>query len=178
MKTKAVIVCALLILNISSASAEDIYTDATDQEWGVISTDDGFSKSFSIYKNASNQGYSDLGTENTYSIEIQCEAKKLAVLVYSDPIGIYPSSDFSRIGYALIKVDSGKITKYKYQTMKDSSGIALWSPKLLTTAMLKGKRQVAFKISSSIQADTVANFNLGNLNTYTAKFKSLGCSLK
>ena len=62
--------------------------------------------------------------------------------------------------------------------MGDSSGIAIWTPKTLTTAMLKGKRQVAFKIASSIQADTVANFALADLSKYVNKFKSLGCALK
>jgi hypothetical protein len=168
----------LTLLPIMEANAEDIYTDPTESSWGVISSDDGFSKSYTIYKNAINVGYSDFGTESTYSIEIQCEKKKLEVLIYADPIGIYPTTDLSRIGYAQVKIDSGKILKYKYMSLKDSSGIGIWSPKTLTTAMLKGKRQVAFKISSSIQADTVANFALGDLSDYVSKFKSLGCPLK
>lgn len=160
------------------AHAEDIYTDETETTWGVISSDDGFAKSFTIYKNAINAGYSDFGTENTYSIEIQCEARKLEVLVYAEPIGIYPTTDLSRVGYAQVKIDSGKINKYKYLALKDSSGIGIWSPKLLTSSILRGKRQVAFKISSSIQADTVANFAIADLGKYVNKFKSLGCSLK
>jgi hypothetical protein len=168
----------LAILPATYACAEDIYTDETESSWGVISSDDGFSKSYTIYKNALNVGYTDFGTENTYSMEIQCEKKKLEVLVYADPIGMYPTSDLSRVGYAQVKIDSGKITKFKYLTLKDSSGIGIWSPKTLTTAMLKGKRQVAFKIASSIQADTVANFALADLAQYVNKFKSLGCPLK
>jgi len=62
--------------------------------------------------------------------------------------------------------------------MKDSAGIVIWSPKTLMTAVLKGKRQVAFKIPSSIQQDAVAVFLLGDLTDYVAKFKSLGCPLK
>jgi hypothetical protein len=169
---------ALAIFPQSQASAEETYTEDTESTWGVISSDDGFTKTFTIFKNSSNVGYTDLGTENTYSIEIQCQQKKLNVLVYSDPIGIYPTDDLSGIGYAQVKVDSGKISKHKYVSLKDSSGIGLWTPKVLISSMLKGKRQVAFKIPSSVQADTVANFALGNLSSYVNKFKSLGCPLK
>jgi hypothetical protein len=169
---------SLALLPHTQAHAEDIYTDETETSWGVISSDDGFSKSYTIYKNAINAGYSDFGTENTYSMEIQCEKRKLEVLVYADPIGIYPTTDLRGVGYAQVKIDSGKISKYKYLAMKDSSGIGIWTPKTLTTAMLKGKRQVAFKITSSIQADTVANFALADLSKYVNKFKSLGCALK
>ncbi len=106
------------------------------------------------------------------------EVKETSVLVYSDPIGMYPTSDLNRVGYAQVKIDSGKIVRYKYVALKDSSGINIWSPKLLTTAVLKGKRQVAFKIPSSIQADSVANFPIKNLASYVTKFKKLGCTLK
>jgi hypothetical protein len=169
---------SIALSSLVRAHAEEIYTEDSETTWGVISTDDGFSKSYTIFKNAINSGYSDFGTENTYTIEIQCEKKKLEVLVYADPIGIYPTTDLSRIGYAQAKIDSGKIARYKYLSLKDSSGIGIWSPKILTSAMLKGKRQVAFKIPSSIQADTVANFALADLQKYVNKFRSLGCSLK
>ena len=181
MKRKPLILVLTLLLSLIPAlyaHAEDIYTEDTDSAWGVVASDDGFSKTYTIFKTALNTGYSDLGTESTYSIEIQCEKKKLAVIVYADPIGIYPADDLSGIGYALVKIDNGKITKYKFATLKDSSGIAIWSPKSLTSAMLKGKRQVAFKIASSIQADTVANFALADLGKYVNKFKSLGCPIK
>lgn len=181
MTRKPLILVLTLLLSLTPAlyaqAAED-YIDETDSSWGVISSNDGFSKSFTIFKTASNTAYSDLGTESTYSIEIQCEKKKLAVIVYADPIGIYPTDDLSGIGYALVKIDSGKISKYKFVTLKDSSGIAIWTPKTLTSAMLKGKRQVAFKIASSIQSDAVANFALADLANYVTKFKSLGCPLK
>ncbi len=168
----------LALLPVANANAEDMYTDETESSWGTISSDDGFSKSYTLYKYALNIGSSDFGSEIRYSIEIQCEKKKLSFLVYADPIGIYPTTDLSSVGYAQVKIDSGKIVKYKYMGMRDSKGIAISSPKLLTIAMLKGKRQVAFKINSSIQSDTVANFALADLNKYVNKFKSLGCPLK
>jgi hypothetical protein len=180
MRIKPWIVAISLVMTtlpLSQANAEEIYTEDTDSSWGVISNDDGFTKTFTIFKNSINVGYSDLGTENTYSIEIQCQQKKLNVLVYSEPIGIYPTDDLSGIGYAQVKIDSGKISRHKYVSLKDSSGIGIWTPKVLTSAMLKGKRQVAFKIPSSVQADTVANFALLDLKSYVKKFKSLGCAL-
>jgi len=160
------------------AYGEEIYEEDTETSWGVVASDDGFTKKYTIFKTAMNYGYSDFGTENTYTIELQCEKKKLGVIIYADPIGMYPTDDLSGIGYALVKIDSGKIIKYKFATLGDSSGIAIWTPKTLTSAMLKGKRQVAFKIASSIQADTVANFALADLSKYANKFKSLGCPLK
>ena len=181
MSKKSLIMSLVLVLTLIPAplaTAEDTYIEDTDTSWGVITSDDGFSKTFTIFKNAINTGYTDFGDDITYSIEIQCEKKKLEVLVYSEPLGIYPSTDFSLIGYAQVKIDSGKVAKYNYMALKDSSGVGIWSPKLLTTAMLKGKKQVAFKIASSIQADTVANFALADLSSYVPKFKSRGCSLR
>ena len=172
------LVLVLTLIPAPLASAEDTYIEETETSWGVITSDDGFSKTFTIFKNALNTGVTDFGDDISYGIEIQCEKKKLEVLVYSAPIGIYPSTDLSRNGYAQVKIDSGKVSKYKYAALKDSSGIGIWSPKLLTSAMLKGKKQVAFKIASSIQADTVANFALADLSSYVSKFKSRGCSLK
>jgi hypothetical protein len=168
----------MALLPSTYAHAEDIYQEDTETSWGVVASDDGFTKKYTIYKTAINYGYSDFGTESTYTIELQCEKKKLGVIIYADPIGMYPTDDLSGIGYALVKIDSGKIIKYKFATLGDSSGIAIWTPKTLTSAMLKGKRQVAFKIASSIQADTVANFALADLSKYANKFKSLGCPLK
>ena len=163
----------------SSATAEDIFEEATDSTWGIISSDDGFDKKLTIYKDGANFGIDDYGDEITYTAEIQCSKKKLVFLVYSDPIGIYPSTTFTSIdGYALGKVDSGKVVKYPYINMKDSSGIQFKTAKTVTTAILKGKKTFSFKIPSSIQNDTVANFTIGDLNSYAAKFKSLGCSLK
>jgi hypothetical protein len=161
---------------VAPAHAEDL--EPTDMSWGTIYTDDGFSKSFTIYKYGTESVYTDLGTASSYNLEVQCENKELTVLVYAGPIGIYPTSGLNRIGTAQVKIDSGKISKYKYVAMKDSAGIVIWSPKTLMTAVLKGKRQVAFKIPSSIQQDAVAVFLLGDLTDYVAKFKSLGCPLK
>ena len=181
MSKKPLIVVLSLVLALlpsAYAHADDIYEEDTETSWGIVASDDGFTKKYTIFKTALNSGYSDLGTESTYTIEIQCEKKKLGVIIYADPIGIYPTDDLSGIGYALVRIDSGKIIKHKFQKMGDSSGIALWTPKTLTSAMLKGKRQAAFKIASTIQADTVANFALADLSNYVNKFKSLGCSLK
>jgi len=161
------------------AVAEETYVEATDSTWGVISSNDGFDKKLTIYKNGDNYGIDDFGDDIDYTIEIQCSKKKLVVLVYSDPIGIYPTTTFTSIdGYALAKIDTGKIVKHPYIAMKDSSGIQFKSAKTVTTAILKGRKTFSFKIPSSIQNDTVANFSIGDLASYVSKFKSLGCPLK
>jgi hypothetical protein len=166
-------------LNAQNAIAAETYLEATDSTWGVISSDDGFEKKLTIYKDGDNLGIDDYGDDITYTAEIQCSKKKLIFLVYSDPIGIYPSTSLTSIdGYALAKVDSGKITKYPYINMRDSSGIQFKTAKTVTTAILKGKNTVSFKIPSSIQNDTVATFTIGDLPSYVSKFKSLGCALK
>lgn len=159
--------------------AEDTYIEATESTWGTISTNDGFDKTLTIYKDGDNKGIDDYGDDISYTIEIQCSKKKLVVMVYSYPIGIYPTTTFTSIdGYALTKIDLGKVVKHPYIALKDSSGIQFKTPKPLTTAILKGKRTFSFKIPSSIQNNTVANFSIGNLPSYGSKFKSLGCPLK
>ena len=173
------LICSIAFILPTTATAEDTYEEATDATWGLITRDDGFDKKLTIYKDGDNVGLDDYGDEITYTAEIQCSKKKLNFLVYSEPTGIYPSTTFTSIdGYALGTVDSGKIVKYPYLSMKDSSGIFFKTPKTVTTAILKGKKTFAFKIPSSIQNDTVANFSIGDLASYVSKFKSLGCPLK
>ena len=173
------LICSIAFILPTTATAEDTYEEATDATWGLITRDDGFDKKLTIYKDGDNVGLDDYGDEITYTAEIQCSKKKLNFLVYSEPTGIYPSTTFTSIdGYALGKVDSGKIVKYPYLSMKDSYGIFFKTPKTVTTAILKGKKTFAFKIPSSIQNDTVANFSIGDLASYVSKFKSLGCPLK
>jgi hypothetical protein len=163
----------------TSSQAESNQVDQTDTTWGTIVNDDGFSRTLSIYKDADNFGTTDLGDDITYTIELQCTKKKLSILIYGNPIGIFPATSFGAIdGYALSKVDTGKIVKFPYIAMKDSSGIILTTPKTLTTAILKGKNSFSFKIPSSVQNNTVANFTIGDLSSYVAKFKNLGCPLK
>jgi hypothetical protein len=164
---------------VQNAFGEDTSIDATETTWGVISTNDGFDKTLTIYKDADNVGIDDYGDAINYTTEIQCTKKKLTFMVYSDPIGMYPTTTFTSIdGYALTKIDSGKIVKYPYVALKDDSGIFFTSPKTVVTAILKGKRTFSFKIQSSIQAASVANFTIGDLSSYATKFKSLGCPLK
>jgi hypothetical protein len=168
-----------VIFTISSThAASGVDLDPTETSWGTTYIDDGFSKSYLIYKYSTESTYDDFDVASSYNLEIQCEDKDLAVLVYAGPIGIYPSSGLDQIGVAQVKVDSGKINKYKYVVTRDNAGIVIYSPKVLTTALIKGKRQVAFKIPSSIQNDAVAVFKLGNLSSFVSKFKSMGCPLK
>ena len=179
MASSCILICLIAFILPSTATAEDIYEEATDTTWGLISSNDGFDKKLTIYKDGDNLEFDDYGDEITYTTEIQCSKKKLVFLVYSEPTGIYPSTTFTSIdGYALGKVDSGKVIKYPYISMKDSSGIQFKTAKTVTTAILKGKKTFAFKIPSSIQNDTVANFSIGDLASYIPKFKSLGCPLK
>jgi hypothetical protein len=176
MKKIIAIVLTVLILPATSAFAGDTFTEATESEWGVISTNDGFEKSYTIYKDGDEYGYDDMLI--TYTIEIQCTKKKLSVLIYSDPLGMYPTTTFNSIdGYALTRVDSGKINKFSYVALKDYSGIALLNDKQFTTAILKGTK-FAVKVPSNVQNDTVAKFSVADLSSHSAKFKSLGCSLK
>ncbi len=176
MKKLIAITLIALFIPTSSAFASEQLTEATDSTWGVISTNDGFDKSYIVFKDGIEQGYNDMLV--TYTIEIQCTKKKLGVLIYSDPIGIFPSTSFNSIdGYALTRVDNGKVNKFSYVAMKDYSGISLWNDKQFTTAILKGKK-FGIKIPSDIQNATVANFSVANLHSHVAKFKSLGCSLK
>jgi hypothetical protein len=174
-----ILLAILGISNAFSANAADSFVEATDYSWGVISNNDGFDKTLAIYKDADNRGITDYGDDITYTAELQCTKKKLTFMVYADPIGIYPVTSYtSTDGYASAKIDNGRILKYPYISLKDSSGIFFKSPKTVTAAILKGRDTFSFKILSSVQENTVANFSIGDFASYASKFKSLGCPLK
>ena len=146
--------------------------DCMDYFWDEIDNNDGFSRRYTIYIDGDNTD--DDG--NNYFMEVQCSAKKLTVLVYTDPVGMYPDTNRSGLGTALVRIDGGKIKSYTYKRMSDSSGIALKSPKVLTSAMLKGRVKIAFKIPA-IYGYQVANFAISDFSSYQATFKSRGCPL-
>ena len=143
-----------------------------DNPWQEIVNNDGFSRRYTIYIDGDNTD--DDG--NDYFMEVQCSAKKLTVLVYTDPVGMYPDTNRSGLGTALVRIDGGKIKNYMYTRMSDSSGIALKSPKVLTSAMLKGRGKIAFKIPA-IYGYQVANFAISDFSSYQATFRSRGCPL-
>jgi hypothetical protein len=179
MRKLLVFVCLISVslFPISAVSAEDDYLEETESTWGSIFSDDGFTKTFTIFRTADNYGIDDYGDEIEYTIEVQCTKKKLSVLVYGDP-DIYPETGLGFKGTAQMKIDSGKITKQSFTTLKDYSGVAFNSPKVITTAISKSKRSVSFKIPSSVNNDAVATFSKLDFNSYYGKFKSLGCLLK
>jgi len=173
-----VLICLLLAtFPVSNSQADDEYVEETDTTWGSILSDDGFEKTFTIYRTADNYGTDDYGDDIEYTIEVQCTKKKLSVLLYGEP-DIYPETGLGFKGTAQMKVDSGKITKQSFTALKDYSGVAFNSPKLITAAISKSKKAVSFKIPSSVQNDAVAVFSKLDFNSYQSKFKSLGCLLK
>lgn len=177
MKVRILLMSVLATIVLSPiAIAEDEYVDETETSWGSIAKDDGFSKTFTIFKTADNYGISDFGDDIEYTIEIQCTKKRLAVLAYGDP-GIFPETGLGFKGTAQMKVGNGKVTKQSFSALKDFSGVSFNSPKSVTTAILKGKTTFSFKIPSSVQNDAVMNFTIHDLPSYRSKFKSLGCSL-
>lgn len=144
-----------------------------DYFWTEINSNDGFSKRYTIYIDGDNTDRDD----NNYFMEVQCSAKKLTVLVYTEPVGMYPDTNLSGYGTALVRIDGGKIKNYTYVRMSDSSGISLKSPKVLTSAMLKGGTKLAFKIPA-IDGYHVANFAISDFSSYQATFRSRGCPLR
>jgi hypothetical protein len=177
-KSVVALLCLLLAtFSVSNSQAEDEYVEETETTWGSILSDDGFTKTFTIYRTADNYGTDDYGDDIEYTIEVQCTKKKLSVLLYGEP-DIYPETGLGFKGTAQMKVDSGKITKQSFTTLKDYSGVAFNSPKVITTAIAKSKSTVSFKIPSSVQNDAVATFSKLDFNSYYSKFKSLGCLLK
>lgn len=164
------------IIFSTSANADVEYVDETETTWGSIAKDDGFSKTFTIYKTADNFGVTDFGDDIEYTIEIQCTKKRLSVLAYGDP-DIFPDTGLGFKGTAQMKVGNGKVVNQSFTALKDFSGVSFNSPKAVTSAILKGKTTFSFKIPSSIQNDAVMNFTIHDLPSYKSKFKSLGCAL-
>jgi hypothetical protein len=48
MKKLIAIILTVLLIPVAPAIAGDTYTEATESRWGVISTNDGFDKSYTI----------------------------------------------------------------------------------------------------------------------------------
>jgi hypothetical protein len=176
---RKILITTLILVLLSSipSIAEEEYTEETETTWGSISSDDGFEKKFTIYATQDNEAYDDYGDAIEYTIEVQCSKRRLSVLVYGDP-DIYPETGLGFKGTAQMKVDSGKITKHYFTTLKDYSGIAFNSPKTITSAISKSKKTLSFKIPSSVNADAVMTFSKNDFNSYLTKFKTLGCSLR
>jgi len=141
--------------------------------WTYSEDDDGFRKRSSLYIGGDNTD----SDGNDFYLEVQCSKKKLSVLVYSDPVGMYPDVNLRGLGSAQVRIDSQKISNYSYGRMSDSSGIYLRSPKAFTTAILKGRSKVAVKIPA-LYGYEVANFPISDFADYSGRFKSLGCPLK
>lgn len=177
MKRRILLLLILAPFIFSPAAVADTeYVDETETTWGSIAKDDGFSRTFTIYKTADNYGVTDFGDNIEYTIEIQCTKKRLSVLAYGDP-DIFPDTGLGFKGTAQMKVGNGKIVKQSFTALKDFSGVSFNSPKTVTTAILKGSTTFSFKIPSSVQNDAVMNFTIHDLPSYKAKFKSLGCAL-
>ena len=151
---------------------DDLNALCMDNPWQEIVNNDGFSSRYTVYIDGDNTD--DDG--NDYFIEVQCSARKLSVLVYTEPVGMYPDVNRRGIGTALVRIDGGKIKNFTYRRMKDSSGISLVAPKVLTSSMLKGSSKLSFKIPA-IYGYQVVNFALNDFNSYQTTFKNRGCSL-
>jgi hypothetical protein len=149
------------------------YPDCMDYFWTELDNNDGFTRTYAIYIDGDNTSSDD----SDFFMEVQCSSKKLAVVVYADPVGMYPDVDRRGLGTALVRIDGGKIQKYSYRRMRDSSGISLQSPKTLTKAMLRGGTKLAFKIPA-IYGPEVANFAIADFSAFESKFKTRGCPLR
>lgn len=162
---------------VNASNHYEEYLEDSETSWGYISSNDGFDKTITIYKDADYFGTDEDGDDITYSIEIQCSKKRLGVIVYGDP-DIYPDTGLGFKGSAQIKIDSSKPSKQKYTALRDSSGIQFDSPKNITKAILNSKQKFSFKIPSSIQKDAVATFSKLDFSSYSSEFKTLGCAFK
>ena len=71
MTVSAGIAITLALFLPYSAAAAESYEEATESTWGIISSDDGFDKKLTIYKDGDNYGIDDYGDDIEYTIEIQ-----------------------------------------------------------------------------------------------------------
>ncbi len=176
---KSLLILSILIFNVNNnfAVAADDFVEATQYSWGQIYSDDGFDQTFTIFKESDNFGVSEYGDDIKYTIEVQCSKKSLDVLLYSEPIGMYASSNLNRRGTARMKVDQGPIRNISYVVLSDSQGINFWNARSVSSAILKGRKTFSFKVPSSIQFDAVASFTVGDFSDYVSKFRKRGCRL-
>lgn len=155
---------------------DDEYNEVcVDSVWVYGASNDGFSKSIYVYREAENVDYeSDIKV--THTIGIECTKKLLKVYVWDDPLDMYPDTKLNGYGSVLVKFDNGKISPYTFVHLDDYSGFSLTKAKTFTTALLKSKEKFAFKVGVS-GGYMVANFAKSDIQKYVAKFKAAGCAL-
>ena len=78
-----------------------------DNPWQVIVDNDGL---YIVYIDG--EFRDDMG--NDYFIEVQCSARRLSVLVYTEPGEMFPDVNRRGIGTALVRIDGGKMKNFSY----------------------------------------------------------------
>jgi hypothetical protein len=145
------------------------YPDCPDNYWSEFEEDDGFSRTYTI----SIDGDNTRSDGSMYWMEVQCSARKLSILVYSDDL--IPVTNRRGLGTALVRIDRGRIDSLTYKNW-NNSGISIQSPKKLTGAMLRGGTKLAFKIPT-IYGPEIANFAMADFSAFASRFRRSGCPL-
>jgi hypothetical protein len=117
-----------------------------------------------------------------YDFNIECTWKKqLEISLAAYPNGVKPISNSEGTGFAQIKIDSGKFAKFAYVNMGEMSikfaKSTAGSSDALMSVVLKGKQQIVIKAPTATSSNSSFTIKLGNLKTYSNKFKSAGCPL-
>jgi hypothetical protein len=179
-KLRVVSICILLALTgVHVASADNSNQADSFQSSGWVDLKNSNQKWIGIsqhFRSESKPDYLD------YDFNVECTWKKqFVVSLVAFPKGVKPTLNSDGIGYAQIKIDDGKFTKFAYVNMDEMTvkfaQTSAGSSDALMAAILKGKQQIVIKASTATSSNFTFTIKLGNLKSYAGKFKSTGCSL-
>lgn len=160
--------------------------DCVQEAWEIYEDKSRYNYSFSIY-NAVVQQFEDRSRRDkdvTFSLELNCKAKKLRANLYIDSsemiegyqVGYRIKTDGYKMGSISVKFDNAQFKKFKYIEPKGEP-VFIQESKKFTTALLKTKSTFIVKISSEELGNSVVDFPILDLAKHKNRFKSLGCAL-
>ncbi len=160
--------------------------DCIQQAWEVYEVKSRVNSSYSIYNAVVQQFQNRTRSDRdiTYSLELNCKAKRLRANLYvesSEMIEGYGVSyriktDQFKMGLVSVKFDNANFKKFKYLEPKDEP-VFIQDSKIFTSALLKTKGKFVIKLSTVELGNTAIDFPILDISKYKTKFKSLGCPL-
>ena len=143
--------------------------------WDLTDTSDAFSHSFILDIRADEIG-GTVYVDSLYHLTLECNSKKLSVVVSSAPLDLYPNSNLQGVGSASVKYDNGKVGTFSYHDLQNFSGFYFLTPQVFTQSLITAKSTVALKVNT-LDGPDVMTFPIADLASYISKFSSAGCSL-
>ena len=148
-------------------------TNTCEPFWLDFSGNDGFTRTVQVAILSSNNSYSS-GFKTTYYLEVICQARKLSVIFYSGPIGLYADANLYGNGTGQVKFDNARPLKLRYQRSSDLEGVYFTDAKNFVKRLAKARSNVSVKVFG-IDGPAIGTFPKANFSSYVNKIRSGGC---